>query len=382
LAVRQYYRLRDQQRDDFQRRHARNSVSTMPGLIEVSLLVVAAVFIFVGWMPPLRSYRSLLLGAGVLTLMTALFPRPGNALGQYLFTGSSGVPRLPSELFGIIWWILGAWLVSSLLGLVLRRTAFPDDNEPHARRLFADMASVLVYVVALVGIMDTVLKQPISAVLATSGVLAIVLGLALQNTLADVFSGLALNIERPFRAGEWITIPDGIEGQVMEINWRATRIKTASNNMVVIPNSVISKATITNHRRLNEPHICTVMLKIDHLVPTACVIDALQDAAKGTAGIALNTIPTAYASDFNEALIAYGIDFAIDKFTLRAEVQSVLIKRVTDKLRAMSIAIGRPVLDVRIIQSGADAATRARSGGHVDSHAAGAIEEATAHESN
>jgi hypothetical protein len=118
------------------------------------------------------------------------------------------------------------------------------------------------------------------------------------------------------------------------------------------------------------------------LVPTACVIDALQDAAKGTAGIALNTIPTAYASDFNEALIAYGIDFAIDKFTLRAEVQSVLIKRVTDKLRAMSIAIGRPVLDVRIIQSGADAATRARSGGHVDSHAAGAIEEATAHESN
>jgi len=40
------------------------------------------------------------------------------------------------------------------------------------------------------------------------------------------------------------------------------------------------------------------------LVPTACVIDALQDAAKGTAGIALNTIPTAYASDFNEALIA------------------------------------------------------------------------------
>ena len=152
---------------------------------------------------------------------------------------------------------------------------------------------MLVYVVALVGIMDTVLKQPISAVLATSGVLAIVLGLALQNTLADVFSGLALNIERPFRAGEWITIPDGIEGQVMEINWRATRIKTASNNMIVIPNSVISKATITNHRRLNDPHICTVTLKIDHCVPTARVIDVLQAAARGTPGIALNTNPSA-----------------------------------------------------------------------------------------
>jgi len=61
---------------------------------------------------------------------------------------------------------------------------------------------VLVYVVALVGIMDTVFKQSVSAVLATSGVLAVVLGLALQNTLADVFSGLALNIERPFSAGD------------------------------------------------------------------------------------------------------------------------------------------------------------------------------------
>jgi len=55
---------------------------------------------------------------------------------------------------------------------------------------------------------------------------------------------------------------------------------------------------------------------------------------------------------------------------------------VTDKLRAMDIAIGRPALDVRIVQSLSDAAKRARSGGHVDSHAAGANDEATAHESD
>lgn len=311
-------------------------------------------------------------------MITALFPRPGNALGQYLFAGSSGESRVPSELFGIVWWILGAWLVSSLLGLVLRRTLFPDDNEPHARRLFGDMASVLVYVVALVGIMDTVLKQPISAVLATSGVLAIVLGLALQNTLADVFSGLALNIERPFRAGEWITIPDGIEGQVMEINWRATRIRTASNDMIVIPNSMISKATVTNHRRLKDPHICTVMIKIDHSVVPGSVINALQAAARGTLGIARDTMPCAYASNFHDALIVYGLDFAIDDFTLRDEVQSALIQRVADKLRAMHIAIGRPALDVRITQSRADSAPDAPLGRHVDGHAGGAIEDATA----
>ena len=100
----------------------------MPGFIETSLFLVAAAFIILGWMPRLRSYRSLFWGAGVLTLITSLFPRPGNALGQYLFTGNTGAPLLPSELFGIIWWILGAWLVSGVLGLVLRRAMFPEDN--------------------------------------------------------------------------------------------------------------------------------------------------------------------------------------------------------------------------------------------------------------
>ena len=175
------------------------------GWTETVILIGAAALFVCGLTRLLRLYRSLLWGTSVLMLITALFPRQGNPLG---------IPRLPIELFGVAWWILGAWLVNGVLNLILRRTLFPVDNEPHARRLFADLASVLVYLVALVGIVDTVLKQPISTVLATSGVLAIILGLALQNTLSDVFSGLAINIERPFGAGDWITVTNDVEGQV------------------------------------------------------------------------------------------------------------------------------------------------------------------------
>jgi hypothetical protein len=62
-------------------------------------------------------------------------------------------------LFGVVWWILGAWLFKSLLDLVLRRTLFPDNDEPHARRLFADLASGLIYILAFVGIVGTVFKN-------------------------------------------------------------------------------------------------------------------------------------------------------------------------------------------------------------------------------
>ena len=153
---------------------------TLVGWRESVLLLLAAGLLLGSGLRRFRSWRPLFWGASALMLITAIFPRRGNPLGQYLFVGPHGAMRVPAEIFGIAWWLLGAWLVKSLFDLVLRRTIFPDDNVPHARRLFADLASGLIYVVAFVGIMDTVFKQPLSGVLATSGVLAIILGLALR----------------------------------------------------------------------------------------------------------------------------------------------------------------------------------------------------------
>jgi len=319
------------------------------GSIEVSLLGVAAALIMIGMLTRFRSYRSLLWGSGMLSLITALIPRPGNGIGQYLFAATQKGPHLPVELFGLAWWILGAWLVKSVLDLVLEKTIFPHDNQPHARRLFADLASALVYVIAFVGIIETVLKQPISAVLATSGVLAIVLGLALQNTLADVFSGLAINIEHPFRAGDWITLNGDVEGEVMEINWRATRLRSGANDLIMIPNSVIAKAIVTNHRRLSSPHVLTIEIQIDHRVPAMRVIDALQAAATGSSGIAPDGTPVAYACGFSDNLVSYELCFGIDDFTLSQGVQSEVIGRVTDTLRIRGIAVGSPPVEVRVL---------------------------------
>jgi small-conductance mechanosensitive channel len=318
--------------------------------IEICLALVASALLICGLTPRLRSYRPLLLGTSVLVAITGSYPRQGNALGQYLFDPAAGPVHLPLAVFGIAWWILGAWLVKSLLALILRRTIFPNDYQPHARRLFADLATGLVYVIAFVGIMVTVLKQPIAALLATSGVLAIVLGLALQNTLADVFSGLAINIERPFGAGDWITLNDGVEGRIFEINWRATRIRTASNDMIVIPNSVIAKATVTSHRRLNDPHVCTLALKIDGTVSPAHVIEALEHAARATSGVASALAAVAYASGFVDALVAYELRFGVDDFTLTPGIRSEVITRIVDTFHDRAIPIGSQALDIRILR--------------------------------
>ncbi|MGA2776698.1 MAG: mechanosensitive ion channel family protein [Steroidobacteraceae bacterium] len=319
------------------------------GWIEYGLLLIAVLLFASALLPKLRLYRSLLWASSALMTLSALFPRPGSTLTAPLFTASSGAPRFPSEVFGIVWWILGAWIARSVLELILRRTIFPDDNRPHARRLFADLAAGLIYVVALVGIMDTVFKQSVSAVLATSGVLAVVLGLALQNTLADVFSGLALNIERPFSAGDWITIQGGAAGVVMEINWRATRLKTLSNEMVVIPNSIVAKAVVTNHRRLDNAHIYSIRLQIDHRVPAAQVIEAILAAARASAGIAADSASTVFAHEFVDGLITYEISVGIDDYLAVDAVRSELIGRVAAALVTHDILIGAPATEVRLL---------------------------------
>jgi small-conductance mechanosensitive channel len=325
----------------------------MFGWTEILLLSAGAILLVLRALPYFRAYRPLIGGGGVLFLITALFPRTGNPLGEFLFGASGGGPRLPREVFGVLWWVLGAWLFKSLLDLLLLRTIFPDNDQPQARRLFADLAAGLIYLLAFVGILGTVSQEPISTFLATSGVVAVVLGLALQNTLGDVLAGLAINIERPFAAGDWITMAGQVSGQVMQVNWRATRLRTWSHDMVIIPNSVVTKAIVTNHSRPKGPHRCIVKIQVDLAVPPSRVIDALKTAAIASSHLSHGTVPQAYACAFTDCLVDYELAFAIDSFALTVEARSAMLVGIADAFRGLPIVIGSTATSVRIV-SGSD----------------------------
>lgn len=82
--------------------------------------------------------------------------------------------------------------------------------------------------------------------LATTAAGALIVGLSLQDTLGNLFAGLAVQVEKPFQIGHWVNI-NGREGQVIEVTWRATKIRTKAGNLIVVPNNVLAKETITNY---------------------------------------------------------------------------------------------------------------------------------------
>ena len=89
-----------------------------------------------------------------------------------------------------------------------------------------------------------------------------ILGLALQSTLSDVFSGVALNLGRPYCVGDWIILDTGVQGRVVETNWRATHLLNATNDLVVIPNSTLAKSQLVNQSSPDETHGVALSVRV------------------------------------------------------------------------------------------------------------------------
>ena len=95
-------------------------------------------------------------------------------------------------------------------------------------------------------------QVPLTAALATSGLITAIIGLALQGNLSNVVSGIFLNLEKPFEKNDWITV-DGQLGQVKNISWRTTYLVSIDNMEIGIPNDKLAQATVINLAR-NDPN--------------------------------------------------------------------------------------------------------------------------------
>ena len=114
-------------------------------------------------------------------------------------------------------------------------------------------------------------------VMATTAVGAVVIGLALQDTLGNLFAGLAIQIEKPFRVGDWVTM-GGQDGIVSEITWRATKMRTKSGNFVVVPNSTLAKDTIINYCQPTRSLRLQVDVGASYEVPPNVVKGVIREA--------------------------------------------------------------------------------------------------------
>ncbi len=235
------------------------------------------------------------------------------------------------------WWLLGGRVAVGFVRLLVVL-----ENRPRETRIVSDLLAGAIYVGTLLCIVSFAFAVPIRGLLATSGVIAIVLGLALQSSLADVFSGIAVGLEKPYKPGDLLWVEGGIEGHVIQVNWRSTQISTEDKNVAVVPNSVIAKARLVNRSAPTQIRGDTARLSLDPgAAPEQCI--AALDAAVRTCRVLLSEPkPSVACVGLHGDGSSFEIGFFVASNDLLAAARTELFGQVHRHLRHAGIALAVP----------------------------------------
>jgi small-conductance mechanosensitive channel len=255
---------------------------------------------------------------------------------------------LLAKLAGVLWWTHLAWTVIGFIHIYVRL-----NHKPREAHLIQDMAVAVIYLGAALSIIRFVFGMPLGTLVTTSGVVAVIFGLALQNTLGDVFSGIALTLGRAYILGDWIRLNDGTEGRVTETNWRSTNLLTGANNIVVLPNSILARQGVTNLSRPDETHLITLSVRIAATERPRVVEDVLRSVLETSTRIVRMPPPVVALKNIDATAIEAELLFRVDSLSIGMEAKNEIVDLVYCKCRlnglslAMPLGIFAPQADVR-----------------------------------
>ena len=238
----------------------------------------------------------------------------------------------------LLWWVHLAW---ALIGFVRIYLVF--ERKPREARLLQDVVVGIVYVGMLLSILSFVFAVPVGTLIATSGVFAVILGLALQNTLGDLFSGVALNLGRPYVLGNWIVLSDGTEGRVVETNWRSTLLLTPAHNVVALPNSFLAKIGVTNISSPDESHGLSVTIEVAPTKMPAIIVNVMHTVLLSCNSILRDPAPSVVIKSLDAAAIELELSFRVANIGQRNAARNEIFDLVYRHSKSTGILMAMPL---------------------------------------
>lgn len=245
-------------------------------------------------------------------------------------------------------------LVAAYVGVVLGEYFLFDfilsrKQELPPSKLLRDVSRMAVLLLILFLVISGVFKLDLTTILVSSAVFSAVIGLALQDILGNVISGVALHVERPFRVGDWVEVADQT-GEVVEMSWRATRIRTMENNYVVIPNSNIAKDRIINYKAPSPVLALYLRVGTSYEAPPHKVKKAILEIAAQTPGVLKDPAPHMRTIDYGDFAIEYELKFWINEYQHHPIIQDDLKSRIWYQFKRMGIQIPFPIRTLRFME--------------------------------
>ncbi len=234
---------------------------------------------------------------------------------QYLFLGSMkhGVPLLLVNMFSLLLSIvLGFWGIAYIFGVEL------------------------------------------APLLATSAAFSIILGLAMQDTLGNLFAGISLQIDPSYEIGDWLEVVSGIQkavGQVKEISWRATTLIGLSDEVITLPNRFMALAQVSNFSPPDQPIMRSQIFRLHFDANVEFAKEVLERMAAGVSEIRGIPAPYAYVNETNEHWVSLKLLYFIESYGSQFIIGDRILRRGMQALRENRIQLARQVMEVALKDS-------------------------------
>ncbi|NBD08131.1 MULTISPECIES: mechanosensitive ion channel family protein [Corallococcus] len=201
------------------------------------------------------------------------------------------------------WLVIGAGFIAVVgwMNMLLRvarvfvfQWLFAHSEREGVPVLLVDIATLVAAAVLFGALLHAVFLIEVASLLATSAVVSVVLGLALQDTLGQLFAGISLQLDRPFRLGDWIEVRTGTErisGQVLEVSWRASLLLAVSEELITIPNKTMAQGLVLNFSGRERPFVRGHVFRVPLDADLALVKKLLTQAALETKGVVPEPAP-------------------------------------------------------------------------------------------
>jgi small-conductance mechanosensitive channel len=177
-------------------------------------------------------------------------------------------------------------------------------------------------------------------------VVGYIVGNATQDTLGNLISGLALNTERPFQIGDWVTVGSHT-GVVVDTTWRATRLRTKADDYIVIPNSSIAREPIVNFSRPTRNHGCYQAIGVSYDTPPNKVRQVVLNVLAECPEVCAEPAPSVFLTGYGDFSVNFTIKFFIADFPRQDPIQSGIMDRLWYAFRREGISIPYPIQDCR-----------------------------------
>lgn len=269
--------------------------------------------------------------------------------------------RLSNPDSSALKYLLAAFLFS--LSIVLVRVTtyllldilFQKRKGREAPALLHILISVIIYPAIILLILSQILNKDITGVLATSAVVSVIIGLALQDTLGNFFAGISLHIEQPYHIGDWIRV-ENMQGKVIEATWRTTKIRTNNNTDIILPNSRLARdpLEVYPYGNLNRR---TMIFPAPYAAPPQKVIPLVREAVRTTPNVSPERTPVVRIAGFGDSNINYEVLYWVIDYMWVPDLDSKIRERIWYLYQRNNIAIPFPHVQLLYNPSEAQAST-------------------------